>query len=512
MIDFDNKILQLESEYNKQDSRLIPFRNQQKIIDKFNLGISILILIFAFIIVGIKTNFVWSFLGLIGGGALLFSIINYFIVKELIRITFKKVFFSLSKEFELLENDVYNLKTEIELTKKTKDILFQIENLLSYPNCERSWDLKKIKDLVLGHYDKGMPYEISSNVKYKLDDKRIEELEKELKINKWPKDNFYYFDPLITFDQKFGWEKSRVTEGEAKSKVPYKPLPEIQSNEIKVETTKPAILNNTSTKSIQSKNNPSLSNPSNPNHFEPKVVKPTIVSNPTLNNSEIEITRPTFNPSPNKSAAPSNNEYKELTPITSDNKEVKSSENNNVLTKPSNENIEVINLGDIFDKYKVESINQPVFSFSETNDKYDYLKSSRQNIELGLSGELYVIEYEKKFLIEKGRQDLADKIIHSSQISGDYVGYDILSFNEFGQIKYIEVKTSEKGYQSDFFLTKNELDKITILGNYFIYRIFDFNLNTQKGSIYKIDCKNELDQYFTIEPTAFKVRPKSKNS
>jgi hypothetical protein len=55
-----------------------------------------------------------------------------------------------------------------------------------------------------------------------------------------------------------------------------------------------------------------------------------------------------------------------------------------------------------------------------------------KNRALGQKGELLVVEHEKKFLIESGRADLAERVRHVSAIEGDGAGYDIESFTPEG--------------------------------------------------------------------------------
>ena len=52
-----------------------------------------------------------------------------------------------------------------------------------------------------------------------------------------------------------------------------------------------------------------------------------------------------------------------------------------------------------------------------------------QNRKLGLAGELLVLEYERKNLIDAGRKDLAENVQHVSVEQGDGAGYDIRSFS-----------------------------------------------------------------------------------
>jgi len=120
------------------------------------------------------------------------------------------------------------------------------------------------------------------------------------------------------------------------------------------------------------------------------------------------------------------------------------------------------------------------------------------------------LKYEKSELIKNNRKDLAIKVRHVSKDEGDYVGYDILSYDEQGNEKCIEVKTSVKSYTADFFLTENEMNKIKKLDNYFIYRVFDFDTQAEKGNLYIVNCKKDFIDYFIIQPTQYKVSPRNK--
>lgn len=126
----------------------------------------------------------------------------------------------------------------------------------------------------------------------------------------------------------------------------------------------------------------------------------------------------------------------------------------------------------------------------------DFIKKEIENKSLGLLGELFVIKRERDFLIENEREDLADLIEHSSEVFGDGLGYDILSFDLNGNVKYIEVKTTRSEINRPFYLTKNEIEFSKLnKNNYQLYRLFDFdtNLNVGKFYIIKGDLYTELD-------------------
>ncbi len=141
-------------------------------------------------------------------------------------------------------------------------------------------------------------------------------------------------------------------------------------------------------------------------------------------------------------------------------------------------------------------------------EKKNYFQLEEKNIELGLQGELFVIEYEKNNLTNLRRKDLADRVEHTSKDDGNQFGYDVVSFDELGNKKFIEVKTSQQGINSTFYLTNNELSILSQGENHFIYRVYDFNLEKKTGFIYVIDPSNgDLEKYFDLEPIVYHVKP-----
>jgi hypothetical protein len=94
----------------------------------------------------------------------------------------------------------------------------------------------------------------------------------------------------------------------------------------------------------------------------------------------------------------------------------------------------------------------------------------RKKREIGALGEEKVLEYERKYLIENGRSDMANNIRHISKQSISE-GYDIISYDLDGNSKYIEVKSS-KQRDVNFFITDNELATARALKDkYWIYRV-----------------------------------------
>ena len=101
----------------------------------------------------------------------------------------------------------------------------------------------------------------------------------------------------------------------------------------------------------------------------------------------------------------------------------------------------------------------------------DYVKIAKENIKTGNSGENFVIEYENARL--KKQNKTAEWV---SKNKGDGLGYDILSYNDDGSKRYIEVKTTNNSEETTFYITATELEACKYYGdNYYLYRVYKSN-------------------------------------
>lgn len=111
--------------------------------------------------------------------------------------------------------------------------------------------------------------------------------------------------------------------------------------------------------------------------------------------------------------------------------------------------------------------------------KTDYVKKAKQDEQTGLNGESQVMDYEREKMESHNREDLIEKINWVS-LHDDNKGYDIESFDfdEDGKEYriYIEVKTTKGNEDTNFFITKNEINRMKELGEkYWIYRVCKIN-------------------------------------
>lgn len=105
----------------------------------------------------------------------------------------------------------------------------------------------------------------------------------------------------------------------------------------------------------------------------------------------------------------------------------------------------------------------------------NYIEREARNRSLGAAGELFVLNYERARLALVGKENLAARIEHTSKVRGDYEGYDILSFDETGAERLIEVKTTKYGSETPFFVTRNEVSTSERRSSlYHIYRLYSF--------------------------------------
>ena len=136
--------------------------------------------------------------------------------------------------------------------------------------------------------------------------------------------------------------------------------------------------------------------------------------------------------------------------------------------------------------------------------KTNYYQEELRNTRLGLLGEQFVISFEQQKLTHLGLERLAKKIEHISQTEGDSAGFDILSFDEEGKEKFIEVKTTQMGKDAPFYFSRNQLGFSQKENERFsLYRVFNFK---RKPKFYQL--RGALDKTCFNHPTEFLGWPK----
>jgi len=157
-------------------------------------------------------------------------------------------------------------------------------------------------------------------------------------------------------------------------------------------------------------------------------------------------------------------------------------------------------------KPKSKEIKSPSGEF-KARSSIDYIERESKKRDLGLIGEELVIKYETQYLKSINRSDLAEKIVHISVIEGDGAGYDIKSFDEHGNEKFIEVKTTRGGINTDFFMSPNELLFAQVKpNNYFLYRVYNLDKNNY-GEVFTLSGK-DIEEEYNLVSTNYRLSKK----
>jgi hypothetical protein len=122
-----------------------------------------------------------------------------------------------------------------------------------------------------------------------------------------------------------------------------------------------------------------------------------------------------------------------------------------------------------------------------------------RNRQLGKAGEQWVVDAERESLARHGRRDLADAVVWVSNDLGDGAGYDIASFLVDGTPRHIEVKTTNLGARTPFYVTRWEVAVSAKEAEiYSLYRVFDFRSDPR---IYRLD--GSVHESAVLEPSVF---------
>ena len=178
----------------------------------------------------------------------------------------------------------------------------------------------------------------------------------------------------------------------------------------------------------------------------------------------------------------------------------------NYVSTEVNTEIKQQECSDIIDTFSAEELETKI---SSPNKKYiarkiNFEEEREQNTQLGINGEEWVLEYEKRKLLSVGKKELSNKVEWVSKTRGDGLGYDIESYDSETEEKiFIEVKTTKGACDNAFYISKNELDRSKDTPNYYLYRLYNYD---ERNSEYKLMIiKGDLS-YLCTEPVSYRVR------
>lgn len=141
-----------------------------------------------------------------------------------------------------------------------------------------------------------------------------------------------------------------------------------------------------------------------------------------------------------------------------------------------------------------------------TGVEIDFLDKAQEQKDLGDAGEALVKQYEINFLNSRGLCKEAALV----EIVKDGEGYDVHSFDEYGNDKFIEVKTTTSDKYASFYLSENEVAFMRKnIGSYCIYRIYHYNAENSFGEFFEL--QNDVENQLLMRPVQFHAVIKKRN-
>ncbi|MDT5063522.1 MAG: hypothetical protein QOH63_3981 [Acidobacteriota bacterium] len=137
----------------------------------------------------------------------------------------------------------------------------------------------------------------------------------------------------------------------------------------------------------------------------------------------------------------------------------------------------------------------------------NYIENEKAKKRIGDLGEQLVFRYEQEKLRKLGSKK---EPVYIAKTKGDGEGYDILSFDEWDEEIFIEVKTTTSNYDAPFYITRNELEKsINEKERFCLYRLFDFDEKERTAKFY---VQQGSLEYLCINPVLYRVRVEEKKA
>lgn len=140
---------------------------------------------------------------------------------------------------------------------------------------------------------------------------------------------------------------------------------------------------------------------------------------------------------------------------------------------------------------KKRTINKPV--------KINYTALNEKRSINGAKGEKIVMQYE----IDRLKESKYLNEIEQVSIYDDSKGYDIKSYEENGEVRYIEVKTTSSVNRADIFISQNEVEFGKKHSNYWIYIVTD--INNEQPTIYPFENPLIKDNNIKLQPVNYKA-------
>jgi len=154
------------------------------------------------------------------------------------------------------------------------------------------------------------------------------------------------------------------------------------------------------------------------------------------------------------------------------------------------------------DPARPRQVTRPGTSATVTRLGVNYLEREATQRALGNEGERFVVRFEQARLLLARKDRLAARIEHVAEERGDGDGFDVLSFEETGKERLIEVKTTRYGKQTPFYVTRKEV-RVSQQhpDQYQVYRVFSFRHSPRLFAL-----PGAISESCQLDPTVYLAR------
>jgi len=157
----------------------------------------------------------------------------------------------------------------------------------------------------------------------------------------------------------------------------------------------------------------------------------------------------------------------------------------------------------VYEEPPIKSLTTPKESKEKKRliGKYDPAQRDARNRALGKRGEEFILRDERARLNELGLTDLSSKVRWVSEEDGDGAGYDIRSYNERGEERLLEVKTTSGSRNTQFYLSENERSKsVESPSEFRLIRLYHFPHAPKAFAL-----KPPLEDWVTLQPLNYRA-------
>lgn len=136
--------------------------------------------------------------------------------------------------------------------------------------------------------------------------------------------------------------------------------------------------------------------------------------------------------------------------------------------------------------------------------KYDPAARDELNRSLGRAGEEMVFRFEFDRLCRAGRRDLAEEMDWPADRGEDHRGYDVRSFESDGEVRLLEIKTTNGHARTRFWLSRTQYEVAAQNpSTYRVRRVFHFQNGAEM-----FDIKPPLDAGLRLIPDKYVAVPR----